>query len=132
MNSTPRFAPFARFARFAQAPVAALTLALAACGGGTDEAALPQAQAQAQQVRLEGCVVDEHYIPRTGTAVRLLGPDGRLLGHATSDKDGRFTLQVPARQVVSLNVDKEGGETLAVPTGQGTVSVEMCLRDTTA
>lgn len=118
------------------ATLALLALGLVACGGGGDELNLPLAQAAAANakpapatVKLEGCLVDEFYIPRTGTAVRLLGADGRLLGHATSDKDGVFTLQVPAQQVISVTVDKSGGEALVIPTGRTDLSVGACLRD---
>ena len=118
------------------AALAALASLLVACGGGNDDLILPLAQAAAADskpapatVQLEGCVVDEFFIPRTGTTVRLLGADGRLLGHATSDKDGVFTLQVPAQQVISVTVDKSGGEALVIPTGRTNLSVGACLRD---
>lgn len=91
-------------------------LSITGCGGGSDDSASPLAHSEASaatraaaSVQLEGCVVDEFFIPRTGTTVRLLGADGRLLGHASSNEDGVFTLQVPAQQVVSVNVDKAGG-----------------------
>lgn len=120
--------------------LAALASLLVACGGGNDDLILPLAQAAAADVkhapapapatvRLEGCVVDEFFVPRTGTTVRLLGADGRLLGHATSDKDGVFTLQVPAQQVISVTVDKSGGEALVIPTARTNLSVGACLRD---
>jgi len=109
---------------------------LAACGGGSDEAALSIAQAagsdadrSAASVQLEGCVVDEFYIPRTGSGVRALSADGRLIGHATSDKDGLFRLQVPARQRVSVALERPGGEALVVRTGDVNLAANGCLRD---
>lgn len=131
MNTATRHAPFLL------APMAVLTLALAGCGGGSDDLALapaqPAAAEQAQralaQVRLDGCVVDEYYIPRTGTTVRMLGADGRLLGHAISDKSGAFIFQAPSQHQVSINVDKVDGEAMVVSTGQGPLSVTRCLRD---
>jgi hypothetical protein len=111
-------------------------LSITGCGGGNDELAAPLARTAAgessaspKSVRLEGCVVDEFFIPRTGTTVRLLGADGRLLGHASSDKNGVFSLQVPAQYTVSVSVDKAGGEALVVPTGRTNLSVGACLRD---
>ena len=111
-------------------------LSIAACGGGNDDTANPLGRTTAGEaaravasIRLEGCVVDEYFIPRTGTTVRLVSADGRLLGHASSDKDGVFTLQVPAQQTVSVTVDKAGGEALVVPTGRTNLSVGACLQD---
>lgn len=107
---------------------------LEACGGG--EAALPIAQAagpaadrSTASVQLEGCVVDEFFIPRTGSSVRALSADGRLIGHATSDKDGLFRLQVPARQSVSVALERPGSDALVVLTGGTNFSVGGCLRD---
>jgi len=107
---------------------------LAACGGGSDESAVPVALAtdadrSATSVQLEGCVVDEFFIPRTGSSVRALSADGRLIGHATSDKDGLFRLQVPARQSVSVALERPGGEALVVRTGSASLSASGCLRD---
>ena len=108
---------------------------LAACGGGSDEAALPiahtvgsDADRSATSVQLEGCVVDEFWIPRTGSSVRALSADGRLIGHATSDKYGLFRLRVPARQTVSIALEL-GDDALVVPTGSAPLSVAACLRD---
>ena len=59
-------------------------------------------------------------------------PPGRrrpLLGSTTSDRNGVFSLTVPAQQTVSAVIDKPGGETLAVPTGRTNLSVGACLRD---
>jgi len=124
-----------------QAALGALTMALgmamSACGGGSEELALSQVRASAVQtqaaapakVRLEGCVVDEYYIPRTGTQVRLLGADGRLLGHATSDKNGVFAFQAPARQAVSVNVDFADGDAMQVSVGRSNLTVAACLSD---
>jgi hypothetical protein len=38
-------------------------------------------------------------------------------------------LQVPAQQVISVSVDKAGGEALVIPTGRTNLSVGACLRD---
>jgi hypothetical protein len=117
----------------------ALAAALAGCGGGNAETAVPvellfapkaaAAVPPLTSVQLEGCVVDEYYIPRTGTSVRAVAGDGRLIGHTSSDKNGVFTLLVPALETVSVSVDKAGGDTLVVPTGRGDLSVGACLRD---
>lgn len=108
---------------------------LAACGGN-DESTLPTVHAggstadrSVSSVQLEGCVVDEFFIPRTGSSVRALSADGRLIGHATSDKDGLFKLQVPAQQTVSVALERPGGEALVVLTGGANLSVGGCLRD---
>jgi hypothetical protein len=140
MNHTAtQRALFAQFTTLATSTLsAAAVVALAACGGGSgiDDIGLPQVQAAVAKtdalpamVKLEGCVVDEHFIPRTGTPVRLLSADGRLLGNAISDRYGVFSMKAPARQLLSINVDKEGGEKLLVPTAQGDLAVGMCLVD---
>jgi hypothetical protein len=60
-------------------------------------------------IALEGCVLDRHYITTTGTPVRALAADGRLLGNAWSDGQGRFTLRLPARSEVMLQIDRPQG-----------------------
>jgi hypothetical protein len=129
---------------------AALLASLAACGGGAGDdefglalmqnssdltstistaATVTQQKTPAPTITLQGCVVDEFFIPRSGTVVRLLGADGRLLGHASSNNAGVFSFTAPAQQSVSMNVDKIGGETLVVPTGRSDLSVGACLSD---
>ena len=109
---------------------------LAACGGGEEDTVAPLAQAMGSKagtsnasVMLEGCVVDELFIPRTGSRVRVLSADGRLLGQTTSDGDGLFTIRVPAGQTVSVAIDRPDGEGLEVPTGHTGLSVGACLHD---
>lgn len=108
---------------------------LAACGGGdsiadiqstasTHAAAVPSTRT----VQLEGCVVDQHYLPRTGTVVRALSADGRLIGDATSDRRGVYLLRVPAQQTVSVAVAQPNGDALVVPIGSTDVSVGACLQ----
>lgn len=80
-------------------------------------------------VRLEGCVADGYYIPRTGTPVRVLSTDGRLLGHATSGRLGEFSLRLVAQAVYVVAVDREGGESLSVRAGRGDVWMTSCLLD---
>ena len=115
---------------------------LSACGGGDAETALPVTlttppaaasnAAHFNSVLLEGCVVDEHYIPRTDTTVRATTGDGRLIGHATSDRHGLYMLLVPLQQTVSVTVDKTGGDVLVVRTGRSDLAVGTCLRDRNA
>jgi hypothetical protein len=119
--------------------VACLGALATACGGGNNEPGEPRPVAAYRLsadvtptdrwVQLEGCVVDEFYIPRTGTPVHALAADGRLVGGAASDMDGVFRVQVPARQSVSVRIDKPGGESLTVVTGRTNLSVGACLRD---
>ncbi len=131
----------------------ALGVAAAACGGGGDEGAavaaadssvqaVPAAsvgpaarKASAQNaaapisVMVEGCVLDRHYLPTTGTPVRALAADGRLLGNAQSDGQGRFTLRLPARTEVLLQVDRPQGETLALRVEAASSNSGTCLLD---
>lgn len=120
--------------------VSALTLvmATAACGGGdvgtVEPSAAPSAQATqhtaaATSVVMEGCVVDRHYIPATGTPVRVLGTDGRLLGHAQSDGQGRFKLRLPLAGDVTLQVDRPQGESLPMRVGTSPSTWATCLLD---
>ena len=113
---------------------------LAACGGGgpatdsTPSTASRHAAASPspRTVRLEGCVVDEYYLPRTGIAVRALSADGRLIGDATSDLRGAYLLRVPARATVSVAVAQPNGDALRVPIGSTDVSIGACLRTTSS
>ncbi len=119
--------------------LACLGALLAGCGGGNDELAPPihvsayrlaaDVTPTHHWVQLEGCVVDEYFVPRTGTSVLALSADGRLVGTAASDMNGLFRMQVPARQAVSVRIDKPGGETFAVVTGRSNLSVGACLHD---
>jgi hypothetical protein len=108
---------------------------LAACGGGGPAATMEPKAVQGAAtvpstytVLLEGCVVDQHFLPRTGTAVRALSADGRLVGDATSDQRGVYRLRVPARQTVSVAVAQPNGDALVVPIGSTDVSVGACLQ----
>lgn len=119
--------------------VACVGALVTACGGSNDDLAAPirvTAYRLAADVtptghwaQLEGCVVDEYFIPRTGTSVQAQSADGRLVGTASSDMNGVFRMQVPARQTVSVRIDKPGGESLALVTGRSNLSVGACLRD---
>lgn len=80
-------------------------------------------------VMVEGCVLDRHYIPTTGTPVRALAADGRLLGNAQSDGQGRFTLRLPARSEVLLQVDRPQGESLLMRVEAASSSSGTCLLD---
>ncbi len=114
-----------------------LSLAAAACGGGGDEPGTGLAVSSAkalppQSLTVQGCVVDRHYIPTTGTPVRVLSTDGRLLGHAHSDVQGRFTLSLPSHADVLLQVDREEGESFPMRVDPQAPTWERCLLDETA
>lgn len=83
-------------------------------------------------VRLEGCVVDDFLQPRANTPVRALAADGRLLASALSDADGKFRLQVPSGQRISLAVDKTDGDVTKVATGPTRRVLTTCLFDPSA
>ena len=132
-------------------PLAAIALGLsaAACGGGGGEEAAerssgPRAKAAHAvaapvsapvSVMVEGCVLDRHYIPTTGTPVRALSADGRLLGNALSDGQGRFTLRVPAHTTggegseVMPQIDRPQGESLPLRLGAASTTRANCLLD---
>lgn len=135
-----------RFCRALSAP--ALGLVMAACGGGgadADTAAVASGSSSAQAasaaaapaahpaatlaVTVEGCVLDRFYVPTTGTPVRALAADGRLLGNALSDGQGRFTLRLPAHSAVLLQVDRPQGESHAMRTDAGSSTWGKCLLD---
>ena len=110
-------------------------MVLAACGGSEPVAAIQStasgrtaAVPSARTVQLEGCVVDQHYLPHTGTPVRALSADGRLIGDATSDRRGVYQLRVPAMQTVSVAVAQPDGDALVVPVGSTDLSVGACLQ----
>ncbi len=122
----------------------AFGLLLAGCGGGGDEPLAPRAQpvaaaipaarpapltAPLTSVRLEGCVVDEFFQSRAGTDVRALASDGRRIGNAHSDARVAFTLVLPARQTVSIAVDKPGGDAMRLVTARSSGSLAICLID---
>lgn len=116
----------------------ALGLAAAACGGGGDDEpgigakGVKEAPAQALSpafVTVQGCVLDRHYIPTTGTPVRVLAIDGRLLGSARSDSQGRFTLRLPAQGDVLLQVDRPQGESLPMRVDAQAPTWATCLLD---
>lgn len=128
--------------------VLALGLATAACGGGGDDtavalaaepsaAAAPAAKAAGKaseiavpvSVMVEGCVLDRFYVPTTGTPVRALAADGRLLGHALSDGQGRFTLRLPARSDVTLQIDRPQGESRPTRVEATASTQAACLLD---
>jgi hypothetical protein len=69
------------------------------------------------------------YIPRTGTPVRALSADGRLLANGASDEARVFTLIVPAQQALSVSIDRPEGEALSVSTGRTNLSLGGCLFD---
>ncbi|HMN80732.1 MAG TPA: hypothetical protein PKA20_12465 [Burkholderiaceae bacterium] len=110
---------------------------LAACSGSPSDDA-PAASAAAVErsaksppalLSIEGCVVDKYSIPRTGTSVRVLTDDGRLLGHATSGRYGEFVMHVVAHDALSVAVDRDGGEAFAVRTGGRDLRLTGCLQD---
>jgi hypothetical protein len=109
---------------------------LAACGGGEPAAVIataasesPQASAAIRSVQLEGCVVDQYYVPRSGSPVRVRSADGRLVGDVTSGQYGVFMLRVPARQTVYAGLAAEmSGEALVIPVGSVDISVGACLQ----
>lgn len=118
--------------------VIALGLAMAACGGGVEDGAEAPAFSPASAehhaterhaVMVEGCVLDRFYIPTTGTPVRALSADGRLLGHALSDGQGRFTLRLPVRSEVMLQIDLPQGESLPMRVGATPSTWRTCLLD---
>ena len=114
----------------------ALGLLATACGGGGDESAAAEASMAATRAEIQpvsvsvtGCVLDRFYIPSTGTPVRALSGDGRLLGSASSDGHGRFTLQLPARSDVTLQIDRPDGESLPLRVNATASTAPNCLLD---
>jgi hypothetical protein len=107
------------------APVCGL---LQGCGGGFETVASDaQVVRSNASIRIEGCVVDEHFIPNEGVAVRALSPDGRALAQATSGRRGEVTVSVPAGVPVALVVDREGGERMSVPPQDRDSVLGSCL-----
>lgn len=122
----------------------AVCVAAAACGGGGDDVqraepvatatgavrvGAAQAVAAPGAVLLGGCVVDRRYIPATGTPVRALAPDGRLLGNARSDVHGHFALKLPAHSSLVLQVDRPQGESMAMKVTAVSTKRATCLID---
>jgi len=112
-----------------------LCAALLAASAGGDYEIVPSithaasdAARSAASVQPVGCVVDESCVPRTGGGARTLSADGRLIGQATSDKNGLFRLQAPAWRSVSVVLEWPGGEALVVATGPR-LSASRFLRD---
>jgi hypothetical protein len=101
---------------------------LQGCGGGfgsdASEALIVRSNAS---IRIEGCVVDEHFIPNEGIAVRALSPDGHSLALASSGRRGEVTVSVPAGVPVALVVDREGGERMSVPAQDRDSVLGTCL-----
>jgi hypothetical protein len=143
------FSSFPAAARFSRGLCAiACGLVAAACGGGGEDPTMSMAGSSAQattpgaptaaaaqkaapsvSVFVEGCVLDRFYIPTTGTPVRALAADGRLLGGALSDGQGRFTLRLPARSEVTLQIDRPQGESLPVRVDADSSKSGACLLD---
>lgn len=107
------------------AAVSGLALSpLQGCGGS---AAQPLPVASVASVRVEGCVVDQHYVPSEGVPVRVLSVDGRTLAYAKSGRMGEFTVQVPAGVSAAVAVDRADGEWMPTPALDRDRVVESCL-----
>ncbi len=105
-----------------------LSALLQACGGGSEIAAPIEApMATSANVRLEGCVVDQYYVPNEGVPVRVLTGDGRTLAWTRSGRMGEFVVQVPAGTRASLAVDRVDGERLSTPALDRDRVVDNCL-----
>jgi hypothetical protein len=124
--------------------VMALGIAATACGGHVDDPEQASTTATAQtvahagpastgatpsSVEVEGCVNDRFYIPTTGSPVRALSTDGRLLASALSDEQGRFRMRLPAQGQVVLQVDRPQGESQPVQVDAGAPTATNCLVD---
>lgn len=114
----------------------ALGLLATACGGGGGEPAVAEASTVATRAEIQpafvsvtGCVLDRFYIPSTGTPVRALASDGRLLGSASSDHHGRFMLQLPSDSEVTLQVDRPDGESFPLRVNAALSTASNCLLD---
>jgi len=110
----------------------------AGCGGGGDATAVGAAlavdeapRAAPRRVQLEGCVADGHELPRGGSRVRVLAADGRLLGHAVSDRAGVFRLLLAPHQTVRVAIEDDPGLHLEVPLAAADLTVGACLQDRT-
>lgn len=94
-------------------------------------AASPRAAAPAW-VMVQGCVLDRHHIPTTDAPVRVLAEDGRLLGNAFSNRDGRFHIRLPAGRSVLMQIDRaqgDAGEPMRVTVDAASPTLPACLLD---
>ena len=110
-----------------------LTFGLAACGGGGSgefESAVASSQlaSLSRGVVIQGCVVDQYYIPKAA-AVLARSSDGRLLNRVLSDGYGVFSMTVPASETVTIAIDKPDGDSLPVAPATEPRSVGACLLD---
>lgn len=112
---------------FSCLPAAACGLALSLLQGCSGGAAEPMPVALVASVSVEGCVVDQHYVPNEGVPVRVLSVDGRTLAHATSGRMGEFTVRVPAGVAAAVAVDRADGEWMPTPALDRDRVVESCL-----
>jgi hypothetical protein len=134
MTTIPANSKARRLTGGTAAAAALCAVLLAACGGGGD--AGPDALRHGSErggvavasVRVEGCVVDEYWEPRTASVVHAVAADGRVLDVATSDLSGVFHLNVPARQTVTIALSGVAGEALDVPVGPANLTVGACLQ----
>ncbi len=107
------------------APLACL---LQGCGGGADAfGSEVQTAGKSTSIRIEGCVVDQHYIPHEGVAVRALSPDGQTLAYATSGRRGEVIVSVPAGMPLALKVDRDDGEWMSLPARDRDSMLDSCL-----
>jgi hypothetical protein len=102
----------------------ALSMLLQGCGGGGSD---PAPVASVASVRLEGCVVDQFFVPNQGVPVRVLSADGRTLAYTTSGRMGEFTVQLPAGVPTAVAVDRADGEWMPTPALDRDRVVESCL-----
>lgn len=101
----------------------AVSILLEGCGGSTIDAP----ETQAASVRIEGCVVDQFYVPNEGVPVRVLSADGRTLTHAMSGRMGEFVVDVPPGAATILMVDLVDGERLQAPALDRDRVIDSCL-----
>lgn len=104
-------------------PGSILAVLLSACGGAGDDSAV----VTKASVRIEGCVVDQYYVPNEGVPVRVVAADGRVLAKARSGKMGEFSVQVPAGESTGMSVDRTDGDWLPVPVANRDQVVDSCL-----
>jgi hypothetical protein len=126
--------------------LAAASLNLVACGGGSGDSAndgevfgltstsvttraLSPAQKQGlpEAVQLEGCVVDSQWLSAAGVAVHVALADGRAVGTAFTDARGVFALKVPARSALVVSTDWAAPAALMLNSGSQAMSVAACL-----
>lgn len=111
------------------AAIAACLLSNTACGGGDSWLPPAETTASAATVRLRGCVVEGWLTPRAGVSVSARTTDGRLLDRSSSDRDGIFTLRLPARQTIALGLDTGGAEPVLMTVGSSDGWLGGCLRE---